>query len=158
MRTSHGSPLERGPACLFALSVVVSQGCYLTHSPAPSEPARRGDAMVNSEGGTDLDAADPDGGTPDGGAPDGGAPDAVSGGPDGESITLCERMCAALDAAGCVSRRDCMGGCLGRAEQAARVGCLSEWKAVTSCVIAMPCSDGICGETSGWPECIGARD
>ena len=142
--------MSRIPAPLILGLLLLGQGCYLNHGFAPLDADAREDATSPLGTTTAPDATVLDARLPE-------DEDAGELPPEADVPTLCERMCAAMEAGGCVSTRDCMPGCLGRAEQAERVDCLSEWKRVTQCIIEMPCSDGICGMTSGWPECIGAR-
>lgn len=146
---------------LLALSVLFP-GCYLRHGfeDAPmATPSTPGSTVDGGSPG--MDASGFDAGPLGTSATDSGLVDptlldgAMSGG-DAEVVDVpfeCEALCAAWDANGC-GAPDCMRSCVGRAGQAERIGCLSEWKLITRCLRSDPCRVEGCPEMSGWPECV----
>ena len=115
-------------ACLLWGAVSLLPGCYFSHEWSPSPP----------DGGPPNDARD---------APDAPAPL--------EEEDVCELLCDAMERA--CPARGCYESCDARRRAAARRDCLTEWKSVTRCVIEHPCSDGECGDSSGWPACLRGR-
>lgn len=129
--------IARGLFVLGAASLLA--GCFASHG-------------RESEG-TRVEAPDP---TDSGGPTDAGGVRDATPSPHGEDEDVCELYCEAQERSGCTAS-GCYDACDGRRRQARRIGCDAEWKLVIRCVTERPCSDGECGDASGWPECLRRR-
>lgn len=138
---------------LVLLSVAPASGCYLRHgfddAPTVTPPSSGVDAGLRDPRGFDAGTRRRDAGVTvaDGGSLTDAAVDVPA---------ECAELCDAWEASGCGST-ECLMSCLGRAEQAERIGCLREWKAINDCLRSDPCHAEGCPERSGWPECLARR-